>query len=135
MIVTFIYYLFLLGIFIFGSVWSWNLITIQQKDMNSAYDAIDDMDKCPNTAKYISKFQSGFITSYFALLASCITGCFMIILFIGLLTFEQSRPILNYSLIYLTIMIIAVFISSYKISNSSLLRMCGMNSCSSKYFK
>lgn len=133
MILQLIYYLILLGIFIFGSIWSWNLIQEQQKNMNLLYDAIDDMQQCPKTVKYISKFQTGFVSSYFALIASCLTGCFMIFLFIGFSLFQNTRPILNYSFIYFTIILLAVFISVYKVSNCFLMRMCGMNSCTSKF--
>ena len=133
MILQFIYYLILLGVFIFISFWAWNLIQNQQKDMNALYDSIDDMQKCPKTVQYISKFQTGFVSSYFAVLASCLTGCFMIFLFIGFSLFENTRPILNYSFVYFAIILLAVFISVYKISNCFLMRMCGMNSCTSKY--
>jgi|LakMenEpi03Aug12_release.lakeMendotaPanAssembly.Ray.scaffolds.fasta_scaffold03093_11 hypothetical protein len=134
MIIVIIYYLILLAIFIFASFWCWTLITDQQKYMNSAYNSIDDMSKCPNTAKYFTKFQTGFVCSYFAFLASSLTGCFMIFFFIGLSLFENTRPILNYSFVYLAIILLAVFISVYKISNCFLMRLCGMNSCISKYF-
>jgi len=135
MILNIIYYLILLGIFIFISFWMWNQIQIQQTYLNSNYNSIDDMQKCPNTVKYISKFQTGFVSSYFAVIASCLTGCFMIFLFIGFSLFENTRPILNYSFVYFAIILLAVFISVYKISNCFLMRMCGMNSCTSKYFK
>jgi len=135
MILPFFYYLILLGVFIFSSFSCWNLIQNQQKEMNVFYDSIDDMQNCPKTAQYISKFQTGFVSSYFAILASCLTGCFMILLFIGFSLFENTRPILNYSLIYFALIVLAVFISVYKISNCFLMRMCGMNSCTSKYFK
>lgn len=80
MILNIIYYLILLGIFIFISFWMWNQIQIQQTYLNSNYNSIDDMQKCPNTAKYISKFQTGFVSSYFATIASSLTGCFIFLL-------------------------------------------------------
>jgi hypothetical protein len=124
----------LLICFIYGSFWSWNGIKRQQEGINSSYEAIDDMKKCPNTAKFMVNIQTGFTTVNFAVLVTCLSGLFFMFFLLLLYFSENTRQIAEYGFIYMIITVLAVFISVYKISNCIIFRMCALKSCDDKFY-
>ncbi len=134
MILNMIYNLILFGFLLFITFWTYNLIENQQSGINSSYNAIDDMNKCPNMVRFMTNIQTTFLTSYFALIASAVTGCFIIVVLIGLSLSETTRPMAQYGFIYLILTMLCVFIAVYKILGCFVTRMCGGKSCDSKYF-
>ena len=134
MIFHMIYNVILFGFLVFIVIWTYNIIEKQQSQVNSSYNGIDDMNKCPNMARFMTNIQTTFLTSYFALIASAVTGCFIIVVLFGLSLSETTRPMAQYGFIYLILTMLCVFIAVYKILGCFVTRMCGGKSCDSKYF-
>jgi hypothetical protein len=134
MIFHMIYNVILFGFLVFIVICAYGVIERQQTKINSSYNDIDDMNKCPNMARFMTNIQTTFLTSYFALLASAVTGCFIIVVLIGLSLSDTTRPMAQYGFIYLILTMLCVFIAVYKILGCFVTRMCGGKSCDSKYF-
>ena len=131
--IFYISYIILLVLFFFGVFKCHSLIASQQKNyIAPIYDSADDMDKCPKTAKFIAEIQAGFLTNYFALYPTCVTGIIMILcLLVYSLTADKVPP--PTTIFYILFTMIAVYISVYKVCNCILARMCNFHSCASKY--
>lgn len=134
MILNMIYNLILFGFLVFIVILTYGVIEEQQTRINLSYSAIDDMNKCPNMARYMTNIQTTFLTSYFAVIASAVAGCFVIVVLTGLSLSETTRPIAQYGFIYLILVMLCVFIAVYKILGCFVTRMCGGTSCDSRYF-
>lgn len=105
-------------------------VTFYQKQWTESFNNLDDMNKCPNTAAYFTKYQSSFNTWPFILSASSMISLVLIVVL------TLSNKLSTDMIILCTILIFATSYSVIsKITNCLQIRMCGMTSCISPYFK
>ena len=131
-----IYYIILtiiLILLITGIVFSSITLNKAQQSLIKEFEKVKDMKKCPQTAKYFSKFQTSWHTWPLAMIASCsVTVVFILVMaFINALS---SNKIPNEYVVVLSIFIlVSVFTACYKILNCTTARVCGWDSCITPY--
>ena len=131
-----IYYI-IISVFIIclvvGIVLSSLALNKAQKSLVKDFAEVKDMKKCPQTAKYFSKFQTSWHTWPLALIASSVVTIVLITL-MAFINALSSNKIPNEYIVVLSMFIfISVFCACYKILNCTTARICGWQSCISPY--
>ena len=121
---------FLSLIFILSSIF----LVVKQRSWNNAFEDIDDMDSCPNTAKYFALYQGKYRTWQYGGIGG---GCFGLILFFLLAVnnvFAKDKIGGDKIISLVLFSSITVGLIVYKLQNCSNSRICGQSSCIAPFF-
>lgn len=131
-----IYYIivvFLLILFIASIIFSAIMLKKKHKKYIKDFKKVNDMKKCPETAKYFINFQSTYQTWPLALIASGLFSIIILLLMIFINALSTNKIPNEYVAILSIFIYIGAFLAVYKIENCVIGRMCGWQTCASPY--
>ena len=104
-----------------------------QKSLVKDFKEVKDMKRCPQTAKYFSKFQTNWNTWPLALIASSVVTIILITLMAFINALSSNKIPNEYVVVLSMFIFLSVSCACYKILNCVSRRICGWQSCISPY--
>ena len=112
------------------------IIEESQKHWTDKFSKISDMYRCPQTAEYLTDFQSGFETVPFPLMQCLITGSIVLVTLIGAkYSFNITNLSIYFIFLFTFLIMVSIFLGTYKILNCFVVRICGKRSCAVSMLK
>ena len=127
-------YTILIVCLILSCVISLTVILVKQQRWNNRFGDIDDMDKCPNTAKYFALYQGIFWSWTYGALGGGFFG--LLLLFVLAVNNAFTKDKIGGEKVISLVLFsgITVGLIVYKLINCTNSRMCGQTSCAAPFF-
>ncbi len=127
-------YTILIVCLVLSCVVSFTFIIVKQRKWNNRFRDIDDMNKCPNTAKYFALYQGTYWSWTYGALGGGFFGLLLLFL-LGVNNAFMKDKISGEKVISLVMFSgITVALIVYKLINCTNSRMCGCTSCAAPFF-
>ena len=98
-------------------------------------DKVTDFKQCPQMAEYLNDFQAKYSTTPYGIAAGVICVIIGTLCIAGIMLAKEKPLIEDHIMFFILLFFAMGYINSQKFTTCVVARVCGDNSCASKYFE